>query len=238
MADTFVSSARRFAGDRVDHLAAARHVVMPGQLAVDRVKHGFAGAGPDQALLERPDGGAVGNLAAVARADPVRILQGYRSGDGLWDVEGELIDRRAQAVVFPVGGRRAGEAIHCMRLRLTVDATGLIKDVGAASDAVPFEGVCGAIAPRYRDMIGVRVGPGYGAQVSKLLGGTARCTHMTELLLSMGTAVLQTLVGETTPPDDVKPINLVGCHALVSPEPVVASTYPRWYRPKPSADTD
>lgn len=28
-----------------------------------------AGVGADQALLERPDGGAVGNLAAVAQAD-------------------------------------------------------------------------------------------------------------------------------------------------------------------------
>lgn len=165
-------------------------------------------------------------------------FQGYRRGDGLWDVEGELIDRRTQDVVFPGGGRRAGEAIHCMRLRLTVDATGLIKDVGAASDAVPFEGVCGAIAPRYRGMIGVRVGPGYGAQVRGLLGGTAGCTHMTELLLSMGTAVLQTLFGEAATPDDVKPVNLDGCHALGSSGPVVASVYPRWYRPKPGVDVD
>lgn len=42
---------------------------MPGQLAVDCFKHGLAGAGPNQVLLECPDGGAVGNLAAVAQAD-------------------------------------------------------------------------------------------------------------------------------------------------------------------------
>lgn len=51
---------------RIYHLATARHVAMPRQLAVDRVKHGFAGAGLNQAFLEVPDGGAIGNLAAVA----------------------------------------------------------------------------------------------------------------------------------------------------------------------------
>lgn len=40
---------------------------MPGQLAVDRFKHGFAGVGLDQPLLEYPDRGAVGDLATVAQ---------------------------------------------------------------------------------------------------------------------------------------------------------------------------
>ena len=54
---------------RVDHLAASCDIAMPGQLTVDRVKHGLAGASLDQAFLEVPDGGAIGELAAVAQAD-------------------------------------------------------------------------------------------------------------------------------------------------------------------------
>lgn len=158
------------------------------------------------------------------------IFNGYRRSDGLWDVEGQLTDERAQQIAFPGGQRRAGEPIHSMRLRLTVDATGLIVDVCASADAVPFEGVCDTIASRYRCMVGVRVGAGYGGQVRKLLGGMNGCTHMSELLLSMGTAVMQTLVGEIPMPDDVKPYNLDGCHALGSSGAAVAQFYPRWYR--------
>jgi hypothetical protein len=59
----------RFDNTGIDHLAAARHVAMPGQLAVDRLEHGLAGAGLDQAFLEGPDRDAVRNLAAAAQAN-------------------------------------------------------------------------------------------------------------------------------------------------------------------------
>lgn len=44
-------------------------MALPGQLAVDRVKHGLAGPGLDQTFLERPDDGAIGTLAVVAKTD-------------------------------------------------------------------------------------------------------------------------------------------------------------------------
>ena len=52
--------------DRVNHLAAARNVAVPGQLAINGIEHALAGAGLDQALLEGPDRRPVRDLAAGA----------------------------------------------------------------------------------------------------------------------------------------------------------------------------
>jgi hypothetical protein len=68
--DGFLFLAQRLPGRlhdaRVDHLAAARNVAVPGQLAINGIEHALAGAGLDQALLEGPDRRPVRDLAAGA----------------------------------------------------------------------------------------------------------------------------------------------------------------------------
>ncbi|MEJ8809659.1 DUF2889 domain-containing protein [Variovorax ureilyticus] len=173
----------------------------------------------------------------TAERDPVHgrtiTLRGYRRSDGLWDVEGHLCDVRDQHFVFPGGERPGGEAIHSMRLRLTVDSTALIVDAVASTDAAPFPNACGDIAPDYARLIGLRVGPGFSRQTARLFGGVRGCTHMSELLRTMGTGVLQTLAGTRLGVSETeKPLQLDGCHALATDGPRVAAFYPRWYRPK------
>lgn len=60
---------------------------------------------------------------------------------------------------------------------------------------------------------------------------------MTELLLSMGTAVIQTLIGEIPLLEDQRPFGLDGCHALDTSGPIVAEYHPRWYRPRAGTDS-
>jgi hypothetical protein len=161
-------------------------------------------------------------------------IRGYRRNDGLWDIEGHLRDVRDQHFVYPGGECPAGEPIHSMWLRLTVDATASIVDAVAATDASPFPGVCGQIAPDYAQLIGLRVGPGFSRQTARLFNGIHGCTHMSELLRTMGTSVLQTVAGDTLEvPEAEKPFQLDGCHALATDGPRVAAFYPRWYRAKP-----
>ncbi|WPG36321.1 DUF2889 domain-containing protein [Variovorax sp. EBFNA2] len=81
-------------------------------------------------------------------------IRGHERREGLFDIEGQLVDVRPEAVQFAGGGRRAGEPIRVMWLRLTVDAGALIVDVEAVTDAGPFDAVCGTIAPAYRGLIG------------------------------------------------------------------------------------
>jgi Protein of unknown function (DUF2889) len=158
-------------------------------------------------------------------------LRGFRRADGLWEVEGHLEDVRAHDFRFPGGERRGGAPIHSMSMRLTVDGTALIVDAVAATDASPFEGICGRVAPDYAALIGLRVGPGFSRATARLFGGVRGCTHMSELLRTMGTGVLQTLAGtDLAVSETQKPFQLDGCHALASDGPQVASFYPRWYR--------
>lgn len=159
-------------------------------------------------------------------------LRGYRRADGLFDIEGHLQDVRPQDVELPNGLLRGGEPVHDMWLRLTVDAEANIMAAVASTDAAPFGRGCAAITPDYGKLVGLRIGPGFRSKVSSLFGGLAGCTHMTELLLAMGTGTIQTLAGNVPRPDNVKPFSLDGCHALDTSGPTVARFHPRWYRPK------
>ena len=164
-------------------------------------------------------------------------IRGHERSDGLFDIEGHLVDVRPEAVQFAGGGRAAGEPIHVMWLRLTVDAQALIVDVEAVTDAGPFDVFCGTIAPAYRGLIGLHVGAGFRGHVRRLLTGVRGCTHMSELLSTMATAVIQTLAGSRPQPADQRPFQLDGCHALASDGPAVARYYPRWHRPgEPTSD--
>ena len=94
-----------------------------------------------------------------ARREPLhrRTIEivGYRREDGLFDIEGRLLDRKD--VEFPVGGRLKppGEAVHDMWLRITVDRDLRIVDAHAATDAMPYAGLCDRITPDYAKLIGL-----------------------------------------------------------------------------------
>ncbi len=178
-----------------------------------------------------------------ARREPLhrRTIEivGYRRDDGLYDIEGRLLDRKD--VPFPVGGRSLapGEAVHDMWLRITVDRELRIVDAEASSDAMPYAGECDRIAPDYRRLVGLSIGPGYLRHVKELLGGVRGCTHITELAGTLATAAFQTFAGQGLSPAERKPPQLDRCHALDSHGPVAARFYPKWYRGSaPLADPD
>ncbi|HEX4943347.1 MAG TPA: DUF2889 domain-containing protein [Usitatibacteraceae bacterium] len=157
-------------------------------------------------------------------------IVGYKREDGLFDIEGRLLDRKD--VEFPVGGRRKlpGEPVHEMWLRITVDRELRIVDAEAATDAMPYVGHCDRITPDYAKLIGLSIGPGYLRKVKELLGGIHGCTHITELAGSLATAAFQTFAGQGLAPPDRKPPQLDRCHALDVHAEAVRLFYPRWYR--------
>jgi hypothetical protein len=156
-------------------------------------------------------------------------IEGFARNDGLWDVEGHLVDQRSHDVPIKGGIRPAGEPLHQMSLRLTVDGEGTIRAAVATSDAHPIAGVCGAIAPAYARLVGVRVGPGFGRKVRELFPPAGGCTHLTELVIALGTGVLLT-ISDVAANASSPPFTLDGCHALMASGPVVKEIYPRWYR--------
>ncbi len=158
--------------------------------------------------------------------------EGYRRADGLWDIEAHLLDTKNHDFRLQTGVRRAGQPIHDMRVRLTIDRSFTIVDALASSDAVPYPGGCAAITPAYRKLIGLNLLRGFRKRLAELFGAMKGCTHLTELLAGVPTAAIQTFAGEVRPdPEEMrKPFQLDQCHALDTTGETVRRWYPKWYR--------
>lgn len=157
-------------------------------------------------------------------------LTGYKRADGLYDIEGHLkdtktYDRDSAGVV-----RRAGEAIHEMRLRITVNLDFVIVDAHAESTVVPYPGYCDVIGPEYKQLIGLTLKPGFTRETRRLFGGVNGCTHLTELIGGVATAAFQTMSEQINAANDTQPFQLDGCHALATDGEAVRKFYPKWFR--------
>ncbi|HOB62468.1 MAG TPA: DUF2889 domain-containing protein [Candidatus Competibacteraceae bacterium] len=183
--------------------------------------------------------------AAPRRLLHKRVVQcyGYQRDDGLWEIEGRMVDTKTYS--FPNEDRggfiQAGDPLHDMWIRLTVDGEFLIRDAEASTASSPFA-LCPAIAERYRRLIGVRIGPGWNQKLRELFSGVDGCTHLTELLGPVATTVFQTVYGQRYDEEDVKPAEerttppmLNSCHALASDSPVVKKRWPQAYTGQNSA---
>ena len=77
------------------------------------------------------------------------VLRGYHRADGLYDIEAQLTDTKSYgSASHDRGYIEAGEPIHGMWLRLTVDEERRIVACEAASDYTPYT-VCPAAAPNF-----------------------------------------------------------------------------------------
>jgi hypothetical protein len=157
-------------------------------------------------------------------------IQGYKRSDGLYDIEGHLVDTKPYDFRLAAGVRPAGEPIHEMWLRITVDRNLVIVDAQAAMDGMPYAGDCDRIAPDYRKLVGLAIRPGYHQKLKALFGGVNGCTHVTELAGALATAAFQSMAGQRLQDPDQRPFQLDRCHALAATSPAVAKYYPRWYR--------
>jgi hypothetical protein len=112
----------------------------------------------------------------------------------LWDVEANMTDVKT----YDVDRAGAGEPLHNMWVRLTLDTTFVIRDIESAMDAYPRSECPYAVNPM-KDLIGVKIGAGWQGEVRKRIGGALGCTHLRELLAPIGErsdAVLRTATGE------------------------------------------
>lgn len=159
---------------------------------------------------------------------------GYKRADGLWDIEAHLSDVKHHDYRLKTGVRRAGQPIHEMWLRVTIDRKLNVVDATASSDAVPYPGGCESIAPAYRKLIGLNLARGFRKNVHELLGSVRGCTHLTEMLSGLPTAAIQTFAGEMSEEreDGSKPFQLDQCHALETSTDTVRTWYPKWHRGK------
>ena len=147
-------------------------------------------------------------------------------------MEGQLGDAKTSAFETSYRGTVApGTRVHEMWLRLTIDEEMRVHGVEAAFDHAPFR-PCPEIAPNFRVLEGLRIGPGWRGRVNRLLGGVKGCTHLVELLGPLGTVAFQSLVGrrrKTAEKSGKKPFVIDSCHALASDGEVVAAEWPAFH---------
>jgi len=160
-------------------------------------------------------------------------VQSYARADGLWDLEAELLDVKAYDFETHRGTHPAGEPVHRILLRVTIDDTYTIVAAQAAYDNAPY-GSCAAIAPDYGALTGLNLLRGFRQQVKARFGRVAGCTHLTELTWVLPTAAIQSLAGQRVgalqaSADKERPFQLDGCHALQVSGPVVQALYPQWF---------
>ena len=186
------------------------------------------------------------------------VLRGYRRTDGLYDIEAQLTDTKSYGSANHHRGYiDAGEPIHGMWLRLTVDEQRRIVACEAASDHTPYA-ICASAAPNFSRLAGLQIKPGFLKEAARRVGGTLGCTHLRELLQQMATTAYQTIdparakreaeaAGESDPPGSDRldmritakmggaPAILNTCIAYATDSPVVQRRWPLLYTGEPAS---
>ena len=155
---------------------------------------------------------------------------GYRRDDDLWDIEGHLIDTKTYDFSnMDRGPVRAGEPVHEMWLRITVDDDLMIQETEAATEYGPFN-ICPGAVPNFSKIKDIKIGPGFRSKINKLVGGAMGCTHLRELLGPMATTAFQTIVpirSKKSNGNAAKDHSLLeSCHAYARGSEVVKRLWP------------
>ena len=157
------------------------------------------------------------------------VYRGYQRDDGLWDIEAELRDTKTTD--FDLKGEsvlRAGEPVHGMAIRLTVDDQTGVHAIEVAMDHVPHPPCPEAAAPMQR-MVGSSLARGWRRSIDQHLGGIEGCAHLRELLFNMATAAFQTMVTAVLPTDRPPPF-LGKCKTWDFDGTTVERIYPMFYQ--------
>lgn len=122
-------------------------------------------------------------------------VQGYLRSDGLWEVEGRLLDTKSYSMRLTDRGLvPVGEALHRMSLTLVVDDSLQITEVRSVIQDSPYADCPGA-SEAYQALVGLRIKSGWMDRVKRQMGRSAQCTHLTEMLPVLATAAIQTIRG-------------------------------------------
>ncbi len=179
------------------------------------------------------------SLPAARREVHHRVIdmKTYAREDGLFDVEAHLVDTKPfdfvpLALPKPV---LAGEALHDLWIRLTVDGGYVVRAIEASSDVTPYA-VCKGAQETLSVLVGEPLARGWSAKVKERLKGSASCTHLMEMLIPMATTALQGMWGAD--PARLQAMSGVdgerkidSCYAYSRQREVVKMYWPRHYVP-------
>ncbi len=176
--------------------------------------------------------------AATRKLAHTRVVtcHGYERDDGLWDIEGRIVDTKPYRFKNRDRGGwiEANEALHDMSIRLTINLELEVLDVDAVIDGSPYN-YCKSVTAVARNLIGLRIAPGWTQKSKNAMGSNRGCTHLTELLGPVATTAIQTIASERSRRNEKKPTGnsnafLDSCHAYATDSPVVKLHWPEQYK--------
>ncbi|MBC5786347.1 DUF2889 domain-containing protein [Ramlibacter sp. USB13] len=169
-------------------------------------------------------------------------FEGFLREDGLWDIDCTLSDTKSVPIQMRERGLLpAGEPVHLLRVRLTVDDGFTIRAVETAAIHAPFdECQVPADAPMQK-LVGLTMGPGWRKMIEGAIGGVGGCTHLRELVFNAATAAFQMIPhyrateggrkDDTAATQGGKPPFYMGqCMTWSFEGPVVQRLAPQFYR--------
>lgn len=180
----------------------------------------------------------------LSKAEPRRHVHtreircdAYERDDGLWDIEGSIIDTKSYSFDnADRGGVAAGEPAHHMRVRMTVDDDMVVHTAEAVTEAGPYN-MCGDIAPDYANLAGLKIGPGWKRNVIQRLGGPKGCTHISDLVMGpLAVTAFQAIYSRRkrqrkVEQEGTRPALLDTCHSYATNSPIVERQWPQFFKP-------
>jgi hypothetical protein len=121
---------------------------------------------------------------------------GFVRKDGQYDIEAEITDNKTYD--FPSdfrGDVTPDQFIHHMRVRVTIDRSMTVTAAEAITISGPYA-ICPTANDVFENLVGLTIGPGWRRRVTAAIGGRHGCTHISELMGTVGTIAYQTRYGE------------------------------------------
>ncbi|MBU3740185.1 MAG: DUF2889 domain-containing protein [Rhodoferax sp.] len=159
-------------------------------------------------------------------------MRAFARDDGLFDIEARLIDRKPFDFLRPSSPIPipAGQSLHDLWIRMTLDNAYTVRAIGASSDVTPWS-LCREAEATLQVLVGEQVARGWSSKVKERLRGAAGCTHLMEMLVTMGTAAFQGIRGA----DPVRRLSMGGkldsCYAYGRQRAVVQLLWPEHHQP-------
>jgi hypothetical protein len=170
----------------------------------------------------------------------VVTCHGFKREDELWDIEGRIVDTKPYRFANRDRGGwiEADEALHDISIRITINIDMEVIDAEAVIDSSPYN-YCKSVVTMAKNLVGLKIAPGWTLKSKAAMGKSRGCTHLTELLGPVATTAIQTISSEvmerseevSDDRDQSTSLFINSCHSLSVDSPVVKEHWPEQYQP-------
>lgn len=166
-------------------------------------------------------------------------LKAFEREDGLFDLEGQVLDTKPFDTAMRDQPRPAGTPIHDLWLRLTVNGSFEVVKAEAAMPQPAYPDCVGAV-PNFSALEGLTIGTGWNKRIRERVGGVRGCTHLIEMMAQLATVAVQSLWSQVFDAEEDGPnattSQLDACYGYRSDGDVIRRYFPAQYTGDLAAD--